>query len=127
MRRKPDDPQRDAAHLEDTLDAARAITRFVRSKSRDDYREDLMLRSAVERQIEIIGEAARRVTAAFQSAHPEIPWRPIMAQRHRIAHEYDALQDDLIWTVATVHIPNLVGILDPLVTGFDRDGGNRLF
>jgi uncharacterized protein with HEPN domain len=127
MRRKRDDPKRDAAHLEDMLDAARAVARFVHGKSRAEYRDDLMLRSAVERQIEIIGEAARRVTDAFQTAHPEVPWRPIMAQRHRIAHEYDALQDDLIWTVATVHVPNLIGVLEPLVTQAWHDGGGRLF
>lgn len=66
-----------------------------------------MLRSAVERQIEIIGEAARRVSDDFRVAHPEIAWRPIIAQRHILAHEYGEIEDDLIWRVATIHVPEL--------------------
>ena len=74
-----------------------------------------MLRSAVERQIEIIGEAARRVSKDFQEAHPEIPWRPIQAQRHVLAHEYGEIKHDRIWRVADVHIPELILLLAPLV------------
>lgn len=74
-----------------------------------------MLRSAVERQIEIIGEAARRVSKELPDAHPEILWRPIQAQRHVLAHEYGEIKHDRIWRVATIHIPELIIQLEPLV------------
>jgi uncharacterized protein with HEPN domain len=106
---------RDAAELLDMLTAARAITSFVAGKTYAQYEQDLLLRSAVERQIEIVGEAARGVSDAFKSAHPQLPWRSIMAQRHRLAHEYGEIDDHLIWTVATVHIPALIIQLEPLV------------
>lgn len=112
---KRNDPWRDPALLLDMHTAACAIVSFVSGKSFDDYESDLMLRSAVERQIEIVGEAARGVSAAFQAAHPAIPWRPIMAQRHRLAHEYGVIDDRLIWTVATVHVPALILLLEPLL------------
>ena len=110
MPRDPD-PARDPAYLFDMLTAAEAVMSFVHNRSRPDYAADLMLRSAVERQIEIIGEAARKVTAQFQSGHPEIPWAPIQAQRHRLAHEYGTIDDDLIWEVATVHVPALIPLV----------------
>ena len=114
----PDDP--DAAFLRDMLDACERIARFVSDKSIDDYRQDDYLRSAVERQVEIIGEAARRVSAAFQASHPEIPWRPITAQRHILAHEYGEVEHGLIWRVATVHVPALARQLHHLLPP-DRD------
>ena len=105
----------DLAYLWDMLDAARAISGFVRERTAKDYAEDRMLRGAVERHVEIIGEAAGRVSAAFREAHPEIPWRRIVAQRHVLAHEYGEIEHELIWTVATVHIPELIDALDGLV------------
>lgn len=97
----------DLAYLRDMLDACDRVTRFVAGKAIDDYRIDELLRSAVERQIEIVGEAARRVSDSFREAHPEIAWRPIIAQRNILAHEYGEIEHDLIWRVATTHIPAL--------------------
>ena len=108
----------DAAYLWDMLDAARAIREFVRPRSFEDYASDRMLRGAVERHIEIIGEAANRVSRAFRAAHPEIPWHRIIAQRNALAHEYGEIEDVLIWRVAIARIPELIsqleGILPPL-------------
>jgi uncharacterized protein with HEPN domain len=115
MPRERDDPQRDPARLLDMLNAARAVQAFIAGRTFADYQADLLLRSAVERQIEIIGEAAREVSEELKAAHPEIPWRPIMAQRHVLAHEYGAIDNALIWKVATVHIPALIGQIEPLI------------
>ncbi len=105
----------DNASLWDMLTAAKAVVGFVQGRTLVEYVTDLMLRSAVERQIEIIGEAARRISKELQDAHPEIPWRPIQAQRHVLAHEYGEINHDRIWRVATVHIPELIGQLEPLI------------
>ena len=104
----------DAAWLWDMLDAAQAVSEFIRDKTFPQYVADRLLRSAVERQIEIVGEAARKVSMEFQQLHPEILWRPIIAQRHVLAHEYGELRHDLVWRVATVHIPELIVALTPL-------------
>jgi len=105
----------DNASLWDMLTAARAVETFVRGRTVADYLGDLMLRSAVERQLEILGEAARHVSDAFQAAHAEIPWRPIQAQRHVLAHDYGEIKHERVWRVATVHIPELIRQLEPLV------------
>jgi len=81
----PDTP--DTSYLWDMLDAAEAVGDFISGRSFEDYLGDRMLRGAVERHVEIIGEAARKVSSAFRDAHPDIPWRRIIVQRHVLAHE----------------------------------------
>ena len=99
------------------LQACDRLARFIANKSAQDLIDDELLRSAVERQIEIIGEAARRVSAEYRESHPEVPWRPIIAQRHILAHEYGDVDPALIWRVATIHAPPLAlqirGLLKP--------------
>jgi uncharacterized protein with HEPN domain len=105
----------DQAFLWDMWDAAKAIQEFVYGKAFRHYQQDRMLRGAVERHLEIIGEAANRVSPDFQKNHPKIPWRRIIAQRHVIAHEYGEIKYELIWKVATEHIPELIAELEPLI------------
>jgi uncharacterized protein with HEPN domain len=105
----------DDAWLWDMLDSARAVVEMVRDLNFHEYRQDRRTRRAVEREVEIIGEAARKVSESFQQAHGEIPWRKIVAQRHVIAHEYGELQDEILWKVATTHVPALIPLLEPLV------------
>ena len=76
---RPED--RDAGCLWDMLDAARTVRDFTTGVGLDEYRADRKLQLAVERAIEIIGEAARLVSASFKEQHPEIPWQQIIAQR----------------------------------------------
>jgi uncharacterized protein with HEPN domain len=68
-----------------------------------------------KRAIEIIGEAARRVSETVKSSHPEIPWQKMVAQRNVLAHEYGEIKQERIWLVATTHIPELVRLLKPLL------------
>jgi uncharacterized protein with HEPN domain len=98
----------DTSYLWDMLDAALAIRRFVTGKTFNDYTSDRLLRGAVERHIEIIGEAARNVSAGFRDKHPEIPWPKIIAQRHVLAHEYGEVKHERIFAVATVHLVDLI-------------------
>jgi len=85
------------------------------SNSFDDYTNDRLLRGAVERHIKIIGEAARNVSQTYRDAHPEIPRRKIIAQRHVLAHEYGEVKHESIWRAATIHTPELIEQLEPLV------------
>ena len=116
-----EDPARDAARLLDMPAAARAVRTFVEGRTFEQYEKDLFFRSAVERQVEIIGEAAPGISEALKAAEPQIPLRRIMAQRHRLAHEYGEIDDRLIWTVATVHVPVLIGQIEPLIPPITED------
>jgi uncharacterized protein with HEPN domain len=105
----------DPAYLQDMLDAGEAIVRYVAGKSREDYDSNEMLRDAVERRIEIFGEAARRLSSPLMAAHPEIPWRKIMGTRHILAHDYDTVDPDMVWRIATQHIPEALVQIRPLI------------
>ncbi len=105
----------DISYLWDMLDASMAIQQFLVGKTFNDYNTDRLLRGAVERHIEIIGEAARNVSADFQSKHPQIPWIKIIAQRNILAHEYGEILMERIWRVASQRIPELIRLLDPLI------------
>lgn len=105
----------DNAYLWDMLDAAKAVRQFVAGKTFKNYTDDRMLRGAVERHVEIIGEAASRVSQAFREEHPEIQWRGIINQRHVLAHEYGEIKHELMWKVTVDHIPKLIGSLEHLI------------
>lgn len=105
----------DAAWLSDMLRASRRVVEFTAGMSLEQYATNWLVQSAVERQIEIVGEAANRVSTEFQSRHPEIPWRGIIAQRHVLAHEYGTIEHDRIWKIIAVHIPDLIRSLEPLI------------
>ena len=114
---RPDDA--DLSYLLDMRRYAAGLVSAVQGKTFEEYLADETLRLATERRIEIIGEAARKVSDAFKSAHSEVPWRKITAQRHILAHEYGDIDDDLIWRVATVHVPELLRLLEPLMPAGD--------
>jgi uncharacterized protein with HEPN domain len=115
--------ERDAAYLWDMLDAARAIREFVSPRTFHDYTKDRMFRGAVERHVEIIGEAANRVSVSFREAHQGIPWRKIIDQRHVLAHEYGEVRHELLWKVATFHVPELIAQLETLVPPDPAEAG----
>lgn len=94
--------------LADIIAAADAILSFVSNADREAYGSDLMLRSAVERQLEILGEAIRRLDAlAPELASQVSEHRRIIAFRNIIAHGYDGLDDDIVWQVVVEKVPVL--------------------
>jgi len=111
--------KQDMARLWDMLDAARAIIQFTRDKRFEDFIADRMVRNAVERNLEIIGEAARCVSQAFRESHPEIPWKAIIALRNVLAHEYGEIRYERLWLLCTQQLAILIrqledaGVKDP--------------
>ncbi len=105
----------DAALLLDMIVHARRAIEYTTGKTFDEYRRDRLLRDAVERVIQISGEAASKISRGFRDKTPGVPWRQIIAQRHILVHDYGDIHDDKIWRVATVHLPDLVQMLEPLL------------
>ncbi len=106
---------RDAAYLWDIVETSRAVLEFTTGVKPHEYLVDRKLQMAIERAIEIIGEAARRVSESFKADHAEIPWRQIVAQRHVIVHEYGDIKQERLWLVATRDVPKLAEQLEPLL------------
>jgi uncharacterized protein with HEPN domain len=82
---------RDQSYLRDVRDFALEVASFVQGASFDDFHPDSLLRRSVERNVEIIDEAANRVSRAVQDAHPEIAWGQIIGMRHVLAHGYSVV------------------------------------
>ena len=70
---------------------------------------------AVIRALEIIGEAAGKVSSTTKAAHSEIPWREITGMRHRLIHGYKDVRLEMVWLVATERLATLIAALQPLV------------
>jgi uncharacterized protein with HEPN domain len=106
---------RDTACLWDMLQHARLALELTQGISIRAYQDDRFRQLALEGALEIVGEAARRVSIGFQSSHPEIPWKRIIAHRNVLAHEYDEILQELLWRTATDNVPALIAALEPLV------------
>lgn len=95
--------------LADMIGAAEAIGAFTFNRHRDDYDIDLMLKSAVERQFEILGEALRRLEQLDPGLALRIPeHRRIIDFRNVIAHGYDSIDSDIVWQVVQDKLPVLL-------------------
>ena len=73
-------------------------------RGRPAFDDDVVLRRAVERCLEIIGEAAKSVSPAVIEAHPEIPWSDMAKVRDRLSHHYHWVDQGQLWTIATVDV-----------------------
>jgi uncharacterized protein with HEPN domain len=71
--------------------------------------------NAVIRSLEVIGEAAGKISSQTRSLHPNIPWREIVGMRHRLIHGYAEVRLDLVWAVAQEHLGLLISALEPLI------------
>jgi uncharacterized protein with HEPN domain len=102
--------------LWDALDAAQAISEFTSGRPPEEYRRDQMLRSAVERQFQIIGEALGQLARIDPELAPRIPALPrIVAFRNILVHGYSVVDNDTVWRVIQEELPHLRATLDALL------------
>jgi uncharacterized protein with HEPN domain len=106
---------RDDAYLLDMLLAARKVRDFTRNITREQFQKDELTQNAVMRQIQIIGEAARKVSLQYQQEHSEIQWQGIVGMRNRLVHEYFRIIPEKVWDVVEKDIPKLIQLIEPLV------------
>jgi uncharacterized protein with HEPN domain len=95
--------------------AAREIMEFMQGVSQSAFVSSNQLRYAVERQLLVIGEAARHVSDEFQEEHPEVPWMQIVGQRNVLAHDYGEILVERVWLTATKSLPALITLLDSII------------
>ncbi len=95
-------------YLEDILQCATRITRYIEGLGFDEFISGDMVMDAVLRNLEIIGEAAKNVPAAVRDRYPEVEWRKIAGLRDVLAHAYFGLEDETLWDVVQNAIPPLI-------------------
>ena len=109
--------ERDPARLLDMLQAAEDVVRFAAGLSLDGFlAEDReMARLAVERKLEVLGEAARGVSDEFRQRHPQVPWRDIIGLRNVISHQYDKVDYEELFGIVQKRMPDLIAMSKPLI------------
>ena len=105
----------DAVCIRHMIDAAENAQRFIKGRRRTDLDNDIMLIFALVRAIEIVGEAASRVSPETRLAAPSIPWSAIVSMRNRLIHAYFDIDHDVLWRTATEEISGLLRLLRPLL------------
>ena len=105
----------DQVRLRHIVDALTSTIRFTEGRRRQDLDEDEMLTFALVYAVQIVGEAANRVSVEFRDQHPEVPWGIIISMRHRLVHAYSDINHDILWTTATEAAPKLLAQINSLL------------
>lgn len=109
----------DATLLLDMLIAARKVRLFASDLDASRFRESELHQSAIVRELQIIGEAARLVSEDFKLAHPEIDWYMISGMRNRLIHEYFRISLNIVWQTVEEDIAILIEQLERLIPAED--------
>jgi len=108
-------PPDDRTRILHMIEAAETVAAFIAHRNRADLDHDRMLLFALVRAIEILGEAAARISAATRLGVTTVPWGQIVAMRNRLVHAYFDIDRDILWKTAAEEVPHLLGLLLPLV------------
>lgn len=98
----------DRVYIEHMIDTANKAMSFVAGLSREDFDNNEQLKLAVTHLLQIIGEAARRVSLDFRESHPEIPWKAIVGMRNKVVHDYLNVDEDIVWDTVKQDLTPLI-------------------
>ncbi len=107
----------EAVYLKHMLDHAAEAHHLADGRSRADLDSDRLFMLATTRLLEMMGEAATRLTAETRLGSPDIPWKEMIGLRHHLVHGYDKVNLDMIWEILTVDLPPLIAALGVFLNG----------
>ena len=105
----------DRIRLLHMLDAAKEAVAFAKGRERTHLESDRMLALALIKEVEIIGEAATRVSRELVEANPQIPWAKVAGMRNRLIHAYFDIDFDILWETVVTAVPALATQLERLL------------
>ncbi|MEK6914770.1 MAG: HepT-like ribonuclease domain-containing protein [Nanoarchaeota archaeon] len=104
----------DKIFVEHILDSINAIEGFVKNVNEEELYYNRMMKSAIIREIEIIGEAAKNISNEFKNKHKGIPWKDIMGTRDKLIHHYFGIDFKIVWKIIKLFLPELKNKLENL-------------
>ncbi len=104
----------DSVRIQHMLEGAREAMALIKNKSRLDLEAERILGLALVRLLEIVGEAANRVSKTTRLEFFAIPWAQIISLRNRLIHGYDSVDMDVLWEILTEDIPALISSLEAI-------------
>jgi uncharacterized protein with HEPN domain len=108
-------PKSPLPHLYRMRDSIKLIFEYIQGFSLHTFSKDHKTWDAVVKQIENIGEEVNKLEVNFRQAHPEFPWKDMVATRNKLAHDYWDINPKRVWEIATIDIPHLEHLLLPLL------------
>lgn len=106
---------RDPQYLLDIVEAAKLAVRYVAGKTQEEFLHETLCQDAVIRRLEIIGEAARRLSPEARTSLPELTWNAMIGMRNLLIHEYDDVDLSIVWDTVRIDLPALINAIEPLV------------
>jgi uncharacterized protein with HEPN domain len=107
------DTRRDEEYLSDIREAIERIVTYVKGITYKGFLEDHKTQDAVIRNLQVIGEAAKKVSPATRRRLNGVPWREMSGIRDKVVHDYFGISIDIVWQVATRDLPDILGKLFP--------------
>ncbi len=105
----------DSVYLMHIIDAIKRIERYVDGVSYEQFMKSNLIQAAVIREIEIIGEATKKLNQKFKEKHQDIPWKSIAGMRDKLIHDYFGVDLDAVWETVKKDIPILKDKIKKLV------------
>lgn len=109
--------QRDATYMMDILDAAKLAVSYVSDKNEEEFLLDFQCQDAVIRRLEIIGEAAGRLSDKIRSKYDHLPWTAMIGMRNIMIHKYDDVDLTIVWETVKSSLPELIAALEKIQKG----------
>jgi len=106
---------RDSVYLLDILKSAKLALNYIEAKTKKEFFQDTQCQDAVIRRLEIIGEAAGRVSAATTAKFPDLPWKKMVSMRNIMIHEYEDIDLGIVWNTVQNDLPPLIVLIEPLI------------
>jgi uncharacterized protein with HEPN domain len=105
----------DTIYLEHIEDNLKRIILYASGISREAFLENIQLQDACIRQIEIMGEATKRVSDSFKERHPEVPWKDMAGMRDKLIHDYIDVDLNIVYQTVAVDIPLLLPVIEKIL------------
>jgi uncharacterized protein with HEPN domain len=110
-------------YLDDMICFATKVLTYTEGLDQAAFTTNALHYDATLRNLELMGEAARHIPEHVRLAHPDIPWRMIVATRNRLIHGYLGIDNDTVWSIVVDEVPRLLEQLVQLRATLDRDNG----
>jgi len=111
----------DLVRLRHMLDSGQAVLTFVKGRRRNDLDKDRLLLSGVIRELEIVGEAASKISTKTRKRFPQIPWIEIVGMRNRLIHAYFDIDHDIVWKTVREFLPSLIEEAEKIIIALEKD------
>ena len=108
-------PRRDRDYLGDIVEASERVLAYAAGLDIDSFLSDTRTQDAILRNLQVIGEATKRVSPSLRAAHPRIPWIQMAGLRNRFVHDYFGVDLEVVWVIIADELPGLLRDIETIM------------